>query len=368
MARTSSKKKDEMALEAEIVEIPEVVAAEVADAAEVAEQPKKRTRITTKSVKLDAEDEAETLNDDIDNDAMDMDDDSTDAADVPDESECVIKVSRRGRRKSVVSKGSAPFVIEELDKANVWTLNEQELYDMYIAGRRQDSFAENETHYMNIIRPVFDFVLFDINNCEKKDGFEKLNYSIFPIPSTSSSNAVAIRRRPIKKITDLTLENIYYVPCTELLRLIDENMGIGWQGLPLYIQDIILTGFFVDCSVMPEFALHREGGIIDRRKEDGYEVLEIARGTWIEAVFVKPKPKQDKLHFEAISDKPVKKKRQEEDEDDDEEGYDEEEEEVDDDEEEELDDAEDEDMDMEDEEQEPEFEDIDMIDPDGGDE
>jgi hypothetical protein len=54
--------------------------------------------------------------------------------------------------------------------------------------------------------------------------------------------------------------------------------------------------------VLPEAAMHRVGGLIDRRKEDGYEVLEIPRGTWIEAVFLKFKPRQEKRRFEVISD------------------------------------------------------------------
>ena len=74
-------------------------------------------------------------------------------------------------------------------------------------------------------------------------------------------------------------------------------MGTGWKGLPLAIQDIIESNFFVDCSVLPATTMHRAGGIIDRRKEDGYEVLEIVRGTWIEAVFIKEKPKVERVKY-----------------------------------------------------------------------
>ena len=45
--------------------------------------------------------------------------------------------------------------------------------------------------------------------------------------------------------------------------------------------------------------MHRKGGIIDKRKEDGYDVLELLRGTWVEAIFLKPKPKYEKMHFES---------------------------------------------------------------------
>ena len=96
------------------------------------------------------------------------------------------------------------------------------------------------------------------------------------------------------------MENILHLEAHEVLKLIQENMGTGWKGLPLAIQDIIETAFYVDQSTLPETAMHRVGGIIDRRKEDGYEVLEIPRGTWIEAVFLKYKPRMEKMHFESI--------------------------------------------------------------------
>ena len=83
----------------------------------------------------------------------------------------------------------------------------------------------------------------------------------------------------------------------EVLELIENNLGTGWKGLPLAIQDIIEAAFFVDCSVLPEYAMHRKGGIVERRKNDGYEVLELERGGWIEGVFIKEKPKVEKLKF-----------------------------------------------------------------------
>ena len=85
----------------------------------------------------------------------------------------------------------------------------------------------------------------------------------------------------------------------EVLELIENNLGTGWKGLPLAIQDIIEAAFFVDCSVLPEYAMHRKGGIVERRKNDGYEVLELERGGWIEGIFIKEKPKVEKLKFDS---------------------------------------------------------------------
>ena len=225
----------------------------------------------------------------------------------------VAPISPRGRgaknKKRETDEGE--FVIDDdsasissLTKGNVWASNVDEIYQMLIEGRRTEHWAENRVHYMNIIAPVFDVQFIDNTDKQLVASLEDANYKIFPYPKShdDKKNSIAIRKHQIKKITDLTMENILHLSATEVLHLIDENMGTGWKGLPLAIQDIIETAFYVDCSVLPEAAMHRVGGLIDRRKEDGYEVLEIARGTWIEAVFMKFKPRQEKRRFEVISD------------------------------------------------------------------
>jgi hypothetical protein len=150
---------------------------------------------------------------------------------------------------------------------------------------------------MNIIRPVFDIIYLNRDDEKRVEELESLHYEIYSSPNNGQNNASAIRKRRIKKITDLTLENIHHMEACEVLELIENNLGTGWKGLPLAIQDIIEAAFFVDCSVLPEYAMHRKGGIVERRKNDGYEVLELERGGWIEGVFIKEKPKIEKLKF-----------------------------------------------------------------------
>lgn len=336
--KTSKSAKAKKKAEEEVVDSQEETIKE--DALEVASEPEvveekptqKRARKHVQKVEK-IEIETEDVDVDVNVGEDDVEDDNESFDDEPKAQ----KKKKKGEGKRGAKSEETVTCLEDLTKANVWTIDEQQLFDMYNDGKHRDSFSENETHYMNLIRPVFEFKFFNKNDRDKTAEFEEQGYYVFPIHSTNTANALAIRRRPIKKITDLTLENIYHVEPKRLLELIDDNMGTGWQGLPLYLQDIILAGFYVDCSVMPEMALHRPGGIIERRIADGYEVLEIARGTWIEAVFVKVKPKSEKAHFEPISDKPIKKRRERD--DDDEEDYDEEDEESEDDN---LDDEEDE--------------------------
>jgi len=232
-------------------------------------------------------------------------------SDVPDVDALPRAPRGRGARRQKRETEDGEFVINDdsasisaLTKGNVWASNVDEIYNMLIEGRRTEHWAENRVHYMNIIKPVFDVQFFDNEDKKQLAALEEAGYKVFSYPKSHDDkrNSIAIRKHQIKKITDLTMENILHLSAEEVLKLIDENMGTGWKGLPLAIQDIIETAFYVDCNVLPEAAMHRVGGLIDKRKADGYVVLEIARGTWIEAVFLKFKPRPEKRHFEVITD------------------------------------------------------------------
>lgn len=194
-------------------------------------------------------------------------------------------------------KKNSKMSLDSLTKGNIWTIDEAELHQMIIDAKKHDDFAENETHYMNIIRTVFDIQYLNRDDEKKVSQLESLHYEIFSSPSEGENNAIAIRKHPIKKITDLTLENISHLEPYEVLNLIEKNMGTGWKGLPLAIQDIIESNFFVDCSVLPASTMHRAGGILEKRKDAGYDILEIDRGGWIEAVFIKSKPRVERVKY-----------------------------------------------------------------------
>ncbi len=234
-------------------------------------------------------------------------------------------------------KTKTKLTLDCLDKSNVWTVTPSELSQMIIdAKKKREEFQENEKHYMNIIKVVFDIQYLKREDTAKISQLENSHYEVFSTPDEGVNNAIAIRKHPIKKVTDLTLENIQHLEAYEVLELIANNMGTGWKGLPLAVQDIIESAFFVDCTVMPTVTMRKVGGIIDRRKEDGYEVLELEKGTWLEGIFMKPKPKVEKVHIDySIDDEEDGRKRRrkhvEEDEDNfEEESFEEEDEDMDD--------------------------------------
>jgi len=106
--------------------------------------------------------------------------------------------------------------------------------------------------------------------------------------------AWAIKKRPIMRVTDLTYENIRHISAEKLLEVIDRNFGGGWDSLSQSIQDIILSGFDISTTTLPKDRLHKKGGMYDKKVEDGFEVLEIEKGGWVEAIFAKFKPEQEK--------------------------------------------------------------------------
>lgn len=51
------------------------------------------------------------------------------------------------------------------------------------------------------------------------------------------------------------------------------------------------------------------GGMYEKKVADGFEVLEIPKGTWVEAIFAKAKPEIEKLRFRPESELEEEKRR-----------------------------------------------------------
>ena len=83
-----------------------------------------------------------------------------------------------------------------------------------------------------------------------------------------------------------------------LLELIDRNFGGGWDSIALAIRDIIETGFEISTTQLPASRIHAPGGTVEKKKAQGFDVLEIPKGTWIEAIFAKKKDPVEKIHMD----------------------------------------------------------------------
>ena len=105
------------------------------------------------------------------------------------------------------------------------------------------------------------------------------------------------------RVTDLTYENIRHISAAKLVEVLDRNFGGGWDSLSQSVQDIILSGFDISTTTLPKDRLHKKGGMYEKKVEDGFDVLEVEKGGWVEAIFAKVKPEQEKLRMQ-FSSKP----------------------------------------------------------------
>lgn len=92
----------------------------------------------------------------------------------------------------------------------------------------------------------------------------------------------------------MSYENIRHITASKLLEVLDRNFGGGWDSLSQSIKDIIESGFDISTTTLPQNRLHNAGGMYEKKVNDGFEVLEIAKGAWVEAIFAKAKPEMEK--------------------------------------------------------------------------
>ena len=125
--------------------------------------------------------------------------------------------------------------------------------------------------------------------------YNNMGYKVGAIKlSEDTQTVLAIKKRPISRVTDLTYENIRHISAAKLMEVLDRNFGGGWDSLSQSIQDIIESGFDISTTTLPKDRLHKKGGMYEKKVNDGYEVLEIEKGSWVEAIFAKVKPESFK--------------------------------------------------------------------------
>ena len=188
------------------------------------------------------------------------------------------------------------ITLKTLSKGNVWELQENDIIRMWQAGMKDSEFKENEAHYRSIISIAFEMEKVMTGNAEVVKKFKDRGFKIGQswIDETRKFK-LGVKKRPILRISDLTYENIRHITPAKLLEVIDRNFGGGWESLSHNVQDIILSGFYISTTTLPKERLKKAGGMYDKMMKDHYSVLEIPKGTWVEAIFAKPKPIIEKV-------------------------------------------------------------------------
>lgn len=188
----------------------------------------------------------------------------------------------------------------DLNANNVWSMEAHEIAELWEVDKLEEDFCNSEDKILNVIRLCFDVVHYNPEVQREKDKYENGDWSTFS-HADEKRGFVAIRRKEIKRITDLSYENIRHISAPLLLDLIDRNFGGGWDSIQLSIKDIIESGFEISTTTLPTSRLHKPGGTYERKVQDGFDVLEVEKGTWTEAIFAKKKEPVEKLRYQSDS-------------------------------------------------------------------
>ena len=205
------------------------------------------------------------------------------------------------QRNKVHMRQEKVLTLKTLSKSNVWDIQENDVYRMWNAAEKEADLKDNVRQYIDILRSAFDIEEVKIDRPEVIAKYEARGFKVGFVKIDDSTKVKwAIKKRPILRVTDLTYENIHHISAAKLLEVIERNFGGGWESLSQSIQDIIERGFDISTTTLPKDRLHKSGGMYEKKVNDGYEVLEIEKGTWVEAIFAKERPEmyRTKIKFD----------------------------------------------------------------------
>lgn len=195
--------------------------------------------------------------------------------------------------------GKKPIMVEsilDLNANNVWDLSDYQIGELWERDRKEEDFSTSEDKLLNIIRLAFEVVHYNVDDPRDVKKYESGGW-VKICHCNPARGVVAIRRKSITRISDLSYENIRHISAPELLSLLEANFGSGWESLSLQIRDVIETGFDISTTQLPTSRIHTPGGTLSKKVAQGYDVLEIPRGTWTEAIFAKKKDPVAKIRF-----------------------------------------------------------------------
>ncbi len=181
--------------------------------------------------------------------------------------------------------------LKTLNKSSIWDIQENDVFRLLEQGVKDAEVKENLRHYIDIIRSAFMIEELKDDDKNVKQRYTNQGYKVGSVRMGDDAKVIwAIKKRPIMRVTDLTYENIRHITAAKLIEVLDRNFGGGWDSLSQSIQDIIESGFDISTTTLPKDRLHKKGGMYEKKVADGYEVLEVSKGTWVEAIFAKLKP------------------------------------------------------------------------------
>ena len=198
--------------------------------------------------------------------------------------------------------GKKALTLKTLTKSSVWDIQENDIFRLWEGAEKDAEVKDNVRHYVDIIRSAFMIEEINGESAIIKGKYEKLGYKVGQVRLDEDKKITwAIKKKPIMRVTDLTYENIRHITAAKLVEVLDRNFGGGWDSLSQSIKDIIESGFDISTTTLPKDRLHKKGGMYEKKVDDGYDVLEVSKGTWVEAIFAKLKPESEKPRMKFAS-------------------------------------------------------------------
>lgn len=193
-------------------------------------------------------------------------------------------------------KQQKTLTLKTLTKSNVWDVQENDILRLWKSAEKDADIRDNLRHYTDVIKSAFELEEVKVDRPEVITKYEQLGFTVGKISLGDGTKAKwAIKKRPISRVTDLTYENIRHISAAKLLEVVDRNFGGGWDSLSQSIKDIIESGFDISTTTLPKDRIHKAGGMYERKVNDGFDVLELEKGAWVEAIFAKAKPVIEKV-------------------------------------------------------------------------
>lgn len=193
------------------------------------------------------------------------------------------------------SENDKGLTLKSLNKSSVWDIQENDVFRLWENAEKDAEMRDSLRHYQGIIRSAFLIEEIPDDSNLLKEKYEKQGYKVAQVKIDEHNKVTwALKKKPIVRVTDLTYENIRHITAAKLVEVLDRNFGGGWDSLSQSIKDIIESGFDISTTTLPKDRLHKKGGMYEKKVADGYDVLEVEKGSWVEAIFAKLKPETEK--------------------------------------------------------------------------
>ncbi len=201
-------------------------------------------------------------------------------------------------------KKQKTLALRTLTKSQAWTIKESELFRLWKDAERDPDLRDYRQHSMEVLVAAFEIEEITVDHPKVIEKFEARGFKIGQLKGMGEDGTKwAVKKRAISRVTDLTKDNIRQITAEQLLGCIDRNFGGGWDSLTPEVQRIIEMGFEVSSTTLPADRLHNPGGLYGKLSAEGYKALEIAKGSWVEVVFVREKPCEEEEDDTALETK-----------------------------------------------------------------